>query len=268
MSGNSNWVDDAVAEIDVTKDVDLGHLHLNEAFDDLLTQITESNRSHEVVPIRRRRLPGKAATIGIAAVLLCSAGAAAAVKGGALTGLFGKPGSTENDTSEYVLATSSGFPAVVRQNFEQLLSEGLRFAPGTNTHRVLNDFVSQHQAGIRKLESGNSALAKSLRSHGELVQITGIKGTFAGLAQCSWQEYWVQAYESGDTAERNAAVQGMAALDNVVTVTPSKTGTFSGSIMAETNRKRTLLQYVREMKHGDFSLLKQYTNVQCEGSTE
>jgi hypothetical protein len=261
-------VDDAVAEIDALGHVDLTELGLDVAFGDLLEQIVRSGGPEKVVPSRRRRLPGKAATIGIAAVLLCGAGAAAAVKGGALTGLFGQSGYTENDTSEYVLATSPGYPAVARQNFEQLLREGLRFAPGTNTRHVLQMYVSEQQAELRTLESGHTAAAKSLRVHGLLVQITGIKGTFAGLAQCSWQEYWVTAYTSGDRAEQNAAVRGMAALDNVITVTASKTGTFSGSIMAETNHTRTLLQDVREMKDGDFSRIKRATAVQCASAPQ
>jgi hypothetical protein len=100
------------------------------------------------------------------------------------------------------------------------------------------------------------------------MQVTGIKGAFAGLAQCSWQQNWIQASQADDGAEKNTAIRRMEALDTVITTTPSKDGTFSGSIMAETNQKKALAGYVRHMQHNDLNFIQRVVFINCEAPAQ
>jgi hypothetical protein len=257
------WVDSVVAETSPIKDSTLAQLDLTKGFDDLLANIFGADIPREIVPLRRRRISRRAGTLTIAALVVASAGAAAAVKGGALTGIFGTGKGTESDASEYVDVAASNYPTVARQLFTQLQSDGLRFAPGTNIDRTINAYVKQEETSIRQLESGNSAEARSIRTHGLEMQVTGIKGVFASMAQCTWQQSWMQAYQEHDGAGKNAAIRGMKSLNAVITTTPSKHGTFSGSIMAETNQKKALDGYVRHMQHNDFEFIQRVISINC-----
>jgi hypothetical protein len=257
------WVDSVVAETSPIKDSTLAQLDLTKGFDDLLANIFGADIPRKIVPLRRRRISRRAGTLTIAALVVASAGAAAAVKGGALTGIFGTGKGTESDASEYVDVAASNYPTVARQLFTQLQSDGLRFAPGTNIDRTINAYVKQEETSIRQLESGNSAEARSIRTHGLEMQVTGIKGVFASMAQCTWQQSWMQAYQEHDGAGKNAAIRGMKSLNAVITTTPSKHGTFSGSIMAETNQKKALDGYVRHMQHNDFEFIQRVISINC-----
>jgi hypothetical protein len=258
-----SWVDSAVAGIAPIKDSTLAQLDLTKSFDDLLAHVLESDMSGEIVPLRRRKISRKAGTLAITAVIVASAGAAAAVKGGALTGVFGTGGGTESDTSEYVNVAASNFPAVAHQLFDELHSDGLRFAPGVNTERTISAYVKSNEISISNQERGNSSAARSIRKHGLLRQVTGVKGEFAFLAQCTWQQSWIQAYREHDPAGKKAAIRGMQALNTVITTTPSKNGTFSGSIMAETNQKKALVGYVRHMQHNDVKFIQRVVSINC-----
>jgi hypothetical protein len=152
---------------------------------------------------------------------------------------------------------------VARQLFTELQSDGLRFAPGTNVGEVINAYVKNHQTSITTLEHGNSAMAKSIRTHGLEEQVTGIKGVFASMAQCTWQQSWMQAYQEHNAAGKNAAIKGLKSLNAVITTTPSKHGSFSGSIMAETNQKKALGGYARHMQHNDFEFIQRVVSINC-----
>jgi hypothetical protein len=120
--GEGGWVDSVVAETAI-KDSDLARLDLTKDFDDILARIFESDVRGEIAPLRRRGISRKTGTLAIVAVIAVGgAAAAAAVKGGALTGLFGAPGSTENDISEYVNIAAPNFPSLAHQLGDQLHS--------------------------------------------------------------------------------------------------------------------------------------------------
>jgi hypothetical protein len=131
---------------------------------------------------------------------------------------------------------------------------------------VTDSYVKRIHQLVRNEEKGNSRLAKATRKSGITMDVTGIKGHFAGLAQCSWQQRWIQAYNANDAAGKRAAIHGITALDGVITTTPSKNGTFSGSIMAETNRKKALVGYVRHMTDNDYAFITRVTNLDCPKS--
>ena len=259
----ASWVDSVVAETAQVTDSTLAAIDLTKGFDELLVNVLESEASGEVVPLRRRRISRRAGTLAIVAVIVAGGGAAAAVRGGALTGLFGAPGKTENDTSEYVDIAAPDFPALAHQLGEQLHAEGLRFAPGINSDQMVDLFVKETQNQVHLDERGNSASAKITREHGELMDVTGVKGHIAGLAQCSWQQNWIQAYKADDSAGKNAAINGLIALNGVRTTTPSKNGSFTGSIMAETNQKNALVGYIGRMRDGEFGFIRRVTALNC-----
>jgi hypothetical protein len=257
------WVESVVAETATITDPELAQMELTQGFDDVLAQILESDAEGVIRPLRRRRMPRKAATLAIAGVIVASAGAAAAVKGGALTGLFGASGMTENDSSEYVNIAAPNFPALAHQLGDQLRSEGLRFAPGINADQMVDTLVKETQLMVSRQERGNSAAAKATRQHGSFMDVTGVKGRIAGLAQCTWQQSWIQAYQASDAPGKVTAINGLIALNNVITTTRSKNGTFSGSIMAETNQKKALLGYIRHMKDNNFKFIQRLTSINC-----
>jgi hypothetical protein len=259
----TSWVEAAIETINPVTDTELDQWDLTAGYQSLLQRVVKIDPSVIVVPLRHRRISRKAAGLALAAVLVAGAGAAAAVGSGALTGVFGQPGSTENDTSEFVNPISPEYPALERQIFQALLSDGLRFPPNVNTHVVIDKLVNEAVARTKQIEEGSSALDKSIRTHGIRVQVTGIKGTFAGAAQCAWEGYWIDGYKAGSRMHEEAAVRGMAALNSVITTTVTKNGTHTGSITAETNRKKTLIQDVRLMKQGDLSFFQRDTSINC-----
>jgi len=257
------WVDSIVAETAPIKDSTLAQLDLTKGLDDLLANVFAADLPGKIVPLQRRRISRRAGTLAIAAVIAASAGAAAAVRGGALTGIFGSGKGTESDASEYVDVAAPNFPAVARQLFTQLQSDGLRFAPGINTKRTINAYVKNNRMSIKRLEQGSSAEASSIRKHGLERQVTGIKGQLASMAQCTWEQSWLQAYQEHHGTGENAAIRGMKSLNAVITTTPSNHGTFSGSIMAETNQKNALGGYVRHMQHNDFEFIQRVVSINC-----
>jgi hypothetical protein len=261
------WVDLVVAETAPVKDSTLAALDLTKGFDDLLVNVLGSEVSGGIVPLRRRRISRRAGTLAVVAVIAVGGAAAAAVKGGALTGLFGAPGSTENDTSEYVNIAAPNFPSLARQLGDQLHAEGLRFAPGINPDQMVDLLVNETQRTVRFAEHGNSAAAKDTREHGMLMDVTGVKGRIAGLAQCTWQESWLQAYRAGNPTAKNAAINGLTVLNGVKTTTRSENGSFSGSIMAETNQKKALNGYIGRMRDNDFGFIRRVTTLNCPTGT-
>jgi hypothetical protein len=260
---DNTWVDAAIREASPVTEGDLDNWGLEDGYQSLLRQVASTDVVAGVVAMRHRRLSPKASGLALTAVLVFGAGAAAAVGGGALTGVFGNPGSTENDTSEYVNPLSPGYPALERQVDQSLLSDGLRFPPRFDTHALIDNLVNEAIADTKQIERGSSPEDKLFRTHGLRIQVTGIKGTFAGLAQCAWEYTWLGAYAARNRTGESVAVRGMAALNGVITTTPTANGTHTGSITAETNRKKTLIQDVRLMKHGDVSFFQNDTSINC-----
>jgi hypothetical protein len=258
--GKHSWVDSVLAQAAPTSTAGVTEMNLTHGYDDLLAQILRSDREEKIGPFRRRRMSRKAATLAAAAVFLCGAGAAAAAREGAFTGLWGDG---EAGPGELVNLASPDFPAVARQLSDQLLSDGLRFPPGVDAKQVIKQWGVSDQIQIRKDEQGNSKFAKIVKRGGILMSETGVKGTFAGFAQCAWQRSWVAAYDSHNSAKEGADIQGMLSLNAVITTTPTKNGSITGPIMHETNRTRTLLQYARNMKRGDIRFIQNVTSLNC-----
>lgn len=131
----------------------------------------------EPVPLRRRR--GAVVLGGTALALLGGAGVAAAVTWSAHTGVFGQPGFTENDTSEYLDTGAPDFPQVLRslQPTDLRLPEGESFEP----------FLESDVA--------------SLRREPTVVQVTGERAKFVFYATCRWQAAWLDTPSSQAVAQ-------------------------------------------------------------------
>ena len=160
--------------------------------------------------------------------------------------------------------TSLRWPISWAINFMQ---RGFDLPRVSTPDQMVDLFVKETQNQVHLDERGNSASAKITREHGEFMDVTGVKGHIAGLAQCSWQQNWIQAYKADDSAGKNAAINGLIALNDVKTTTPSKNGSFTGSIMAETNQKKALVGYIGRMRDGNFGFIRRVTALNCPAGT-
>jgi hypothetical protein len=259
------WVEHAIIQMANIQDTDLRQLDLTEGLDDLKVRVLETERDAAILPLRRRRLSRKAGTLAIVALIVSSAGAAAAVRSGALTGLFGNQ-SADTDRSEYVNVAAPNFASVAAQLFNQDLSDGLRFAPGTNTRQVLESYVNGIRYLVTYTETKDGPIAaRATKKYGLLEQVTGIKSKFLLTSQCTWQRSWISAYQAHNRGQATAAIKGMLALNNIMTTTPTKNGTFTGHLMQEVNSARTNRIYARSMKHGDLKSIQNNVSINCAG---
>jgi hypothetical protein len=119
-------------------------------------------------PKRRRLL------IVLAAVAagLTGVGGVAVATGGTHTGLFGLPGATENDTSEYLDLNAPDFRDAALQ-----YASGFDYAPGYSAQMYLGLLDPRHM---------DAETAPELRGRGYIMQVTGVRGSGLTWAFCSW----------------------------------------------------------------------------------
>lgn len=175
---------------------DVRALGLNPQFDTLLERLTSSDdvapehSLRDSIPgsMRRaktRRRRSRRFVVGIAggAAVVLTGGVAAASWTSAHTGLFGKPGMTENDTTEWLNTAGDDFPQVARQ-----LAAGIPFPPGDSA----------------------AAYIPVVFAGGGLMQAGGVQMMLSEDASCAWQGYWLQARAKGDTSGQAAATGVLA----------------------------------------------------------
>jgi hypothetical protein len=175
---------------------DLGSLGLNQQFDRLLERVTSSDDAAPEHPLRTsipgsmrrartRRRRSRRFVVGLAggAAVVLTGGVAAASWTSAHTGLFGKPGMAENDTTEWLNTAGDDFPQVARG-----LATGIPFPPGDSA----------------------AAYIPIVFAGGGLVQASGVQMTLSIDAACAWQGYWLQAHAKGDTSTQAAAADVLA----------------------------------------------------------
>lgn len=154
----------------------------------------------------------------------------------ALTGVFGKAGNTENDTSQYVDATKPDFPHLAHGWAQELHDDGLRFAPGYDPQRNVDSVITVLQRSGQRLHS--------------LVQVTGVKGHIADAAACTWESSWVSAYQGHDPAGMTAATAGMR-----------QTATLK--IMSQINAATWLTGLANDADRGDAGPIQADVTVNC-----
>jgi hypothetical protein len=127
-------------------------------------------------PARRSRRKTTMRT-AIATSVILAAGTGAAAAAGFIdmrTGVFGEPGMTENDTSEYLNSTGAETPALMRSYVEEM-----SLAPGYSADPLIERFTSGENV---------------------IVQAAGLRGQVFAWSSCSWELTWLDAYAAGDTA--------------------------------------------------------------------
>jgi hypothetical protein len=177
-----DWIDSpAAARI---TDADIASMDLSAGFDDVLAHVWNST-----TPVARKRNRKRfvlaltlAGTIVVGGTGVAVGAATGIGNGKALSGVFGKPGFTENDTSEYVNLDAPDFPAVARQIAARMQADGMRFAPGYVPQKEINGVITS------EVKLGGTA------------QVTGVQGDFATDAQFTWLESWWHAYKQHDKA--------------------------------------------------------------------
>lgn len=158
-------------------------------------------------------------------------GGVAVATGGSHTGVFGLPGFTENDTSEYLDMSAPDFRDVVLG-----YAHGVDFAPGYSAEMYL---------GVLNPAAREASMPPEFRGRGETTQVTGVKGYIEGWAFCSWAH--ISTTDPGPLSH-------MRALAN-------------SKISAATNAKDHNLTLVNEAEHGDPGPLQQYVRITCPQPT-
>ena len=167
---------------------------------------------------------------GVVAALL-GAGGIAVATGGAHTGLFGSPGFTENDTSEYLDMKAPDFRDVALG-----YAEGVDFAPGYSADMYI---------GILNPARREAQMPPELANRGELMQATGVKGDIENWAFCSWAHVSIS---DPNSLSHMRAIAHTAA-------------------MAATNQKDYNLALVDKAASGDTAPLAQYVHMNCPTPT-
>lgn len=186
----------------------------------------------EALPRQAERRPSRwrrrrTAILGGVVAFCVGVGGVAVATGGAHTGLFGLPGFTENDTSEYLDMNAPDFRDVVLG-----YAQGVDFAPGYSAEMYL---------GVLNPAAREASMPPELRGRGETMQVTGVKGYIEGWAFCSWAH--VSTTDPGP-------------LSHMRTLANSK-------ISAATNAKHYNLNLVSEAEHGNPGPLQQYLRMNC-----
>src|SRR5262245_57154571 len=172
--------------------------------------------------LRRRRLIALVAT----AAVLAAASAAGASWLGAHTGIFGEPGMTENDTSEFLRIGSPEMAAIVRD-----YGRDYPRPPG-----------GSYDPAIAQLVHGDG-----------LIQATGVRSLVAMASACQWEREWLRAHVASDPgrARRAEAVLSRVPERRVVRATDG------GGIVAWHER------IARAAGRGDPGLIRQGLAINC-----
>jgi hypothetical protein len=185
----------------------------------------------EALPLaaRRRRRPRRRTVVvsGLVALLGLGAGGVAVATGGAHTGLFGLPGFTENDTSEYLDMRAPDFREVVLG-----YAQGVDFAPGYSAEMYL---------GLLDPAYREAQMPPELRGRGETMQVTGVRGYLESWAFCSWAR--TSTTDPGSLSHMRALA--------------------SSPVSAATNAKDHNLRLVSQAEDGDPGPLRQYVSINC-----
>lgn len=159
---------------------------------DAMADLAHAVSAGDLAPAPRRRRRGRRTTLVlVAACLVVPAAGAGAYLVSAHTGVFGKPGMTENDTTEFLDTGAPDFPQVVRT----LEPRGLPVPAGW-------DWGREADLAVRRFRT-------SPDGSGVVVQETGVSSRFAYRARCAWTWALVRRTRAGDAAGAAAALAVM-----------------------------------------------------------
>ena len=141
--------------------------------------------------------------MAVAAVVVAGGGAAAAGAISAHTGRYGLPGSTENDTSEYLNENAPDLLKVARG-----YAKGVDFAPGHSAEDYLGYFQPTEPSEM---------------------QVTGVEGTITTMAMCSWKRTWLDAQQRKDPDLEHQAVAHMRGIADLPIETSGRSTVTAGA---------------------------------------
>jgi hypothetical protein len=183
-------------------------------------------------PRRARVRMGTRFAIALAVLALFPAASAIAYQLSAHTGLFGSPGQTENDTSEWLRSDAPDFGAMIAA-----LVPDHPLPAGATWRQAVTDVVRQ----------GRNAPG--------LIQVTGIRLDFESYARCAWMQSWLLASDRhDDVSMRRAAV----AIDKS-THWPLTVASDGGGVVEH------LRAVARAARRGDRLPLQQGLAINCTG---
>ena len=164
----------------------------------LAAAIVDAGPSGRVIAVAARRRSKRRPAFVVGTTLTTVVAVAAAGYGiGARTGLFGDPGQTESDTTEWLDSSAADFGDVAAT----LLPDDLELPGWADWQAAVDHVVRQGQD-----------------SPG-LVQETGVRASYETYAQCSWLSEWATDQAAGDTAgATEAAAAYEAQIDRPVVV--------------------------------------------------
>jgi hypothetical protein len=144
---------------------------------------------------RSRRLTRRGFAIAaVGAVLLPATAAAAVLHFTAETGQYGKPGLTENDTSQYINMCASDIARYVGT----LEPKTRALPPGVTWDGLAANYLATFRSGCPP------------QGPGEITQVTGIKTSLLIFSTCSW-ENWALTAPASTTADLHRADEVLAA---------------------------------------------------------
>jgi hypothetical protein len=150
---------------------------------ELASEVTVSCRR------RPRRFSRRAMIVSVGVLLIPAAAAASVLTYSAETGQYGKPGFTENDTSQYINMCASD----IGQYVATLESTSAPLPPGVTWNQLGTQFVS------------NSSSECPPNGPGQIDQVTGIKTTLLAMSGCSWEDWALSAPSSAASADLKRA---------------------------------------------------------------
>lgn len=162
---------------------------------DLVAEVTTARRRPRLARGKRRT-----AAMSLAAAVFVPTAAFAAVHFAAETGQFGKPGATENDTSQYVNMCASD----VSSYMATLEPRDLALPAG----------VTWTQIGQRNLAAWQATCPP--RDTGSIVQVSGIKGGYVHGAECAWEKDFLGASGAAAAQERQRASEAIVSAEDAL----------------------------------------------------
>ncbi|MCU1589612.1 MAG: hypothetical protein JWP11_868 [Frankiales bacterium] len=172
---------------------------------------------------RRRRF----VAIGAVSAAVMGIGGVAVATGGSHTGLFGLPGATENDTSEYLDLNAPDFRDVALR-----YTSGFDYAPG---------YSAQMYLGLLDPRRMDADTAPELRGRGYVMQVTGVRGSGLSWAFCSWAR---------------TSTTDPGALEHMRRLADS-------DLARRINLRSYNLRLVEQAQQGDPAPLQQYVDINC-----
>ena len=168
----------------------------------LLAQVLEADTATQARR-HRQRWRRRATRTGVGLVVTALAGTGIAWGGGWLTetGVYGAPGQTENDTSQWLNVLAPDFVDYA----VTLWPDGVPLPAGYD-QAALAQAIAAHEQQVSAASAAELGPSGQPAATAVWQQVTGVQVRFAAIAQCAWMAQWTSAVANGDDAVRDRAL--------------------------------------------------------------